>query len=39
VADVRDWLIQEALGDLRAIDGKFTRLGLGGVMRQVGIEL
>lgn len=39
VADVRDWLIQEALSDLRVIEGKYPGLGLRGAMKQVGVEL
>jgi DNA-binding transcriptional LysR family regulator len=39
VADVRDWLIQEALGDLRVIEGKYPRLGLRETMKQVGVEI
>jgi DNA-binding transcriptional LysR family regulator len=39
VAQVRDWLIEEALGDMRVIEGRYPQLGLRDALAQTGIAL
>ncbi|MDR5799734.1 LysR family transcriptional regulator [Caballeronia sp. LP006] len=39
VADVRDWLIAETLGDMRVVESKYPRLGLRDALKATGIEL
>jgi DNA-binding transcriptional LysR family regulator len=39
VADVRAWIIQEALSDLRSVERQYPRLGLRHALAQTGIEL
>jgi hypothetical protein len=39
VASVREWIIQDALSDMRTVEIKYPRLGLREALRQTGIEL
>jgi DNA-binding transcriptional LysR family regulator len=39
VADVRAWIIQEALSDMRVVERQYPRLGLRDALAQTGIEL
>jgi DNA-binding transcriptional LysR family regulator len=39
VADVRAWIIQEALSDMRIVESQYPRLGLREALLQTGIEL
>ncbi|SAL69904.1 LysR family transcriptional regulator [Caballeronia arvi] len=39
VADVRAWIIQEALSDMRIVESQYPRLGLRDALHQTGIEL
>jgi len=39
VADVRAWIIQEALSDLRIVESQYPRLGLRDALKQTGITL
>jgi DNA-binding transcriptional LysR family regulator len=39
VADVREWIIQEASSDMRTVESTYPRLGLRNALLQTGIEL